>query len=161
MKSDGGGVLRQIDNEKIANALIKNLYPIFINNVPIQIFQGKMETFLTCRKVAEYLREKFFDKDAANFFEAAALKAIYKSFFTNLTLADIKLLLSELPNILPLNYPEVENIRDALLKILPQVRKSVQTAINEPKKMHGWKNFTEYDYFIRMLQTFDNYQHKI
>ena len=119
-----------------------------------------METFLTCLKLAEYLREKVLNKDVGNFFEDAALKAIYQTFFTSLTFADIKLVLSELPNILTLNYPAVKNIRSALIILLPQIKDSIHKAIKDQTKMFMWKNFKEYDYFIRLLQTFDNYEHK-
>ena len=139
---------------------MQNLSPIFSKNTPQEIFNGKIENFLICLKLAEHLREKVFDEDAGKFFEDAALKAIYRSLFSILKLSDLKLLLSEMPNILLLNYPAVEKLRGACITLLTQLKEKIRNSITRQEKMFMWKEFTEYDYLLRMLQTFKNYEHK-
>ncbi len=149
-----GEKINQINYGKIYGALVNNLAPTFQRNAPKEFFNGKMETFLTCRKLAEYLRGRILDEESGKFFEEAALRAIYKTLFTNVSIADIKLLLSEMPNILTRDYPIVKNIVEACIKILSQIKDSVRNTINDPKKMLMWRQFTEYDYLMRMLQSF-------
>ena len=80
---------------------------------------------MTCRAIAENLRGKILDETAGKFLEEIALNAVYKSLSANFSIADIKLLFSELPKILSLNYPAVENIRDMLLQITAQFMRTV------------------------------------
>ena len=109
---------------------------------------------MTCRALAENLRENFIDEKTGKFFEEAALNAIYKTLFTNIALADIKLLLSEFTNLLQLDYPAVKIIAETCVKILQQMKNMVRNLITDDKKMSLWKDFAEYDYLMRMLQTF-------
>ena len=149
-----GDTFKKIDYNKVYGALMQNLAPTFVASIPKEFFNNKLENFLVCWKLAGYLRENLLDKESANFLEESALKAIYKSLFTSMTLADIKLLLSEMPNILTRDYPIVKNIVEACIKILSQIKDSVRNTINDPKKMLMWRQFTEYDYLMRMLQSF-------
>lgn len=105
---------------------------------------------MTCRAVASYFKENLFDTTTGSLFEEAALNAIYKTFATNLQLADLRLLLNELPNILPLDYSVVDDIRLACINILPQ-------AMHFFRVNNVWGEFTDLDYLLKMLQTFDAY----
>ena len=154
-----GGIIKKTNYQKCYNALVRNLVPAFSKNVPKEIFTDKMETFLTCRKLAEHMRENILDENAGRFFEEAALNAIHKTLSTSLNFFDIQLLLQEMPNILPLNYPLVKNIRSLCIDILSKVKTLIRNSINDPKKIMRWKDFIEYDYLMKMLQTFDNYEH--
>ena len=149
-----GDKIKQIDYSKVYSALMQNIAPTFQRNAPKELFTGKLETFLTCRALASHMRGKILDEESGKFFEEAALRAIYKALFTNATLADIKLLLSELPNFLQLDYPVVKDILEACIKIIQQIKESISYSITDPKKMFIWKDFTEYDYLMRLLQTF-------
>ena len=155
----GGGIIKKTNYQKCYNALVRNLVPAFSKNVSKEIFTDKMETFLTCRKLAEHMRENILDENAGRFFEEAALNAIHKTLSTSLNFFDIQLLLQEMPNILPLNYPAVKNIRSFCINILSKVKTLIRKSINEPEKIMRWKDFIEYDYLMKMLQTFDNYEH--
>ena len=95
-----------------------------------------LETALTCRAASNYLREKLY--------EEASLAAILKS-LDGLTLADVRLLLSELPNLLSLPYPVVEELRGACLHIIPQM-------MNVMRLNTRWKDYVELDYIWRLLQ---------
>ena len=127
---------------------MQNLSQTFVQNVPPQFYQGKLETFLTCWKLAEYLREKILDKQAGDFFAESALVAVSKSLQTNFSIADLRLLFNELPNLLTLNYPAVKNIRAACINILPQF-------MNIFRVHNAWQDFTELEYLLNMLKIFD------
>ena len=153
LKNGGGAVGRQINYQQLYIALLQNLSQTFVQNVPLTFYQGKTETFLTCRKLAEYLREKVLDKNAGNFFEETALRAIFRTLQTNFSITDIKILFSELPHILRLNYPVVEEIRKACINLVAQLT-------NLFRMNNLWRDFNEMYYFGEMLKTFDNYAHK-
>ena len=132
-------------DERLLNALTVNLSPTLLQTTPPNFYAGKMETFLTCRAVAAYLKTKLVDESSANFFEEAALKAILKS-ITGMSLADARLWLSELPELLTLPYPAADEMQVAAEQIVPQIMSVMHTN-------RLWKNFTELDYILRLLQT--------
>ena len=137
-----------------------------LNNVPIlnqnrdgRFFNGKMETFLTCRALAAHLKEKnVLLKEWATVFEEVSLNAVQQSLYAA-DITNLHLLFSELPNILPLNYPAVENIRKMCVEIIPQIKSNIQRSINNQYLMGYWKYFNEFDNLLRMLKTFDKYKH--
>ena len=133
-------------NERLLNALMVNLSPTFIEDVQPNFYAGKMETFLTCRAVAAYLKTQLTDT-SANFFEEAALKAISKS-VAGMSVADIQLLIPELPKLLSLPYPVVKEIRDELIKYIPRTV--------EQLRLRQWstlgKDIIELDYLQDLLK---------
>ena len=133
-------------NERLFAALAENLSPTLFPTTPPDFYAGKMETFLTCRAVAAYLKTKISDESPAKFFEEESLKAILKTIANGASLADIRLLLSELPNLLELPYPVVEEIRGACLQIIPQMMDIMH--LNSM-----WIDFVRLDYLRRLLQT--------
>ena len=136
-----------------------NLSPTFSKNVPIDFFAGKRETFLVCRNLAAFLREKTLEKTIADALEESSLQAIHKALATPNTFSDIRLLLKELPKILPLDYPVVEDIRKACLWILPQIKLAMQRNANKAETLGAWRDFTEFDYLLDLVKTFDDYVH--
>lgn len=140
----GGG----IDSEKLFNALKENLSEVFRKDSPLENFSGKLETFLTCRAVSAKLRENFLDETTANFFEEISLRGVIKSLSASVTLSDVELLLSELPEILKLNSSAAEEIRLSCMRIIPQV-------MDIFRRNNMWKNFMEMNYVLKMLQAFD------
>ena len=142
--------LNQIDFNKIFNALLQNLSPIFSPTVPQTFLQGKMENFLICRRLAEFLRKNnLLTEKAANFFEEISLVAIYRTFSTVVNFVDMNLLIAELPKILKLNYPVVKEIREVCIKIIPQMLDSYRV-YNE----RAWKKFVDLKYLVEILKTF-------
>ena len=131
-------------DERLFTALAKNLSPTLLPNTPPEFYAGKMETFLTCRAVATYLKTKLTDDAPAKFFEKASLKAILKS-MNGMTLADVRLLIRELPNLLHLPYPAAKELRDTMLKIIPQM-------MNIMHLNNRWKDYTELDYLHDILK---------
>ena len=119
--------------------------PTFSKNPPQEIFAGRLETFLTCLAVTEKLRENFLDDTTANFFAEKSLQAICKSLQVTVTISEVELLLSELPNILQLKYSAVEEVREACLNIIPRM-------MDLFRRNNMWKNFVELDYLQRILK---------
>ena len=113
---------------------------------------------MTCRALASYLKENVLDEKRGEILEAAAIKSVAVAIHTNLTSADAELFISELPNILKLNYPEVKNILKDSLEIISQVKATIQAQINFETKMLLWKDFKEYDNIFRILQAFECYK---
>ena len=72
-------------------------------NLSTDSYAGKLETFLTCRAVAAYLNERTY--------EEAALKAIVKAMENSPSAADKQMLDKELPELLKLPYPVIEELR--------------------------------------------------
>lgn len=132
-------------NERLFAALARNLSPTLVPTTPPQFYAGKMETFLTCRAVASYLKTRLTDKTPATFFEEASLEAVLKS-LGEMTLTDARLLLSELPNLLSLPYPVVKDLRESCLDIIPQI-------MDIMRLNNLWKDYVELDYLRRLLQT--------
>ena len=140
--------MNKIDFNKIFNSLLQNLSPIFSVNVPQTFIQGKMEDFLICRKLSEYFRENnLMNERAANFFEEISLAAIYRTFSTAVNFVDMNLLIAELPKILKLNYPAVDDIRVACIKIIPQMLDNYRIYDE-----HAWKKFVDLKYLVEMLK---------
>ena len=132
-------------DERLFNALTKNLSPTLLPTTTPDFYRGKMETFLTCRAVAAYLQKKLTDETPAKFFEEAALKAVIKS-FGGMSVADAQLFILELPEILSLPYPAVKDIRQAAINIIPQMT-------NYMRLNKKWKFCVELDYLQRLLKT--------
>lgn len=115
--------------ERLFVALAKNLSPTLIEDTPSDFYAGKMETFLTCRAVSSYFKEKLtnnnFTAFCATFFEEATLSAILKS-LDEMSLGDAQLLIRDLPNLLSLPYHTVEELRGEIIKRLPQIKEDLR-----------------------------------
>ncbi len=155
---DGKG--KQIDYEKLVNALIKNLAPILSGKATPEFFEGKMETFLTCRALATFLKETVLGNERGELVEKAALQAIYQTSLSKLTSDDVGLFISELPNILQLNYPEVKEILHISQNIVEKMKDEINLQMDSFGKSGLWRDFNDADNLLRMLQVFDSYSHK-
>ena len=131
-------------NERLLIALMKNLLPT-LKPAPQDFYAGKMETFLTCRAVASYLKTKLTDDAPAKFFEEASIQAILKS-LNAMTFADARLLIRELPNLLTLPYPVVKDLKNFSLQIISQL-------MNVMHLNNMWKDYVELDYIQDLLRS--------
>ena len=113
---------------RLKDALIKNL----------SAEKFSLETALTCRAAANYLQEKFL--------EEASLGAILES-LNGMNLADVRLLISELPNLLILPYPAVKYLREVSIQIISQT-------MNFMRENEFWKDFADLDQLRRLLKIF-------
>lgn len=132
-------------DERLFNALAENLSPTLLPNTPPEFYAGKMETFLTCRAVAAYLQTKLINPAPAKFYEEAALVAILNS-ISQMSFADARLLLTELPELLKLPYPVVDALRNACIQFIPQLEEPFHRA-------NLWMEIVELDYVKRLLQS--------
>ena len=123
---------------------MKNLAPTLLPNTPPQFYSGKLETFLTCRAVAAYLKTRLTDDAPAKFFEKASLVGILRSLI-GMSFADARLFVRELPNLLNLPYPETKDLRNAAAQIVPQMMNTMR--INSM-----WREFVETDYINDLLK---------
>ena len=106
-----------------------------IKNFGAQEFS--LETALTCRAASNFLREKFL--------EEASLGAILKS-LDGMKLSDVRLLLSELPNLLALPYSAVKEIRAASIQIISQT-------MNFMREHKFWQDYYILEHTRRLLQS--------
>ena len=131
-------------NERLLTALMKNLLPTLKPDTPQDFYAGKMETFLTCRAVASYLKTKLTDAEPAKFFEEASLNAILRA-FNGMTFADSRMLIRELPELLRLPYPIVNDLRNNALNLTSQM-------LNIMHFNGMWKDFVELNYLQEFLK---------
>ena len=104
-----------------------------------------LETALTCRAVSSLLREKFPHDERFKIYEEASLAAVLNS-LDGLKLDDVQLLLSELPELLKLPYPDAVNeLRNACLQIISQTMDFMRVS-------GFWKDFVDFDNMRRLLQ---------
>ena len=136
--------------QRIFNAMLRIVAPTFGKNVSKTIFEGKMENFLACRRIAAYLRENAFEDVPGNFFEEVSLVAINKTLTTAVTGADLRLLFYEIPKILPLKYSVVEDIRQSCLKVFPKFMDTLRNPT-----VVTWREFTQFQYLLEMLNAFE------
>ncbi len=136
--------------QRVYTALLRNVSPTFGKNPAKKVFAGKMETFLTCLRVASYLREKLLNETVGKFFEEMSLEAINKTLYASIAPADLRLLIFELPNILKMNYPAAENIRQSCIKIIPKFMDKFRTPV-----ANTWNDFIKLQYLLEMLKTFE------
>ena len=134
------------DADKIRRAekaLIETLTQCSPINPPPNFFAGKLETFLTCRALAELLGTKIGNKTA----EEYALIWIYQSFVQKnlFTYAELQLFISALPEILARPFPVCKLINKiAQEKIFPLI-------YNDLKKAKEWSGFYDFRYIQRLL----------
>lgn len=138
---------KQINYQRLFNALNQNLIPTVTKGVPQNFFDGKVENFLTCLKLIAKIKDRVFDETSAKFFEEVSLNAIHRALHSPLQMADVMLLIGEMPKILLMNYPAVKNIRDVLLQIIPQVLLNL-------RMQNRWQEFKEMQYNSELLKIF-------
>ena len=132
-------------DERLLNALMKNLAPILLPNTPENFYSDKMETFLTCRAVSSYLKSRITNEAQAIFFEETSLVAILRTLSAGASFTELQLFLRDLPNFLHLHYPVVEELREAALQMISQMMDVMR--VNSM-----WKNYSEMDYLRQLLK---------
>lgn len=148
LKDENRTLPSKINYVKVYSALVRNLSPAFSANVPREFYNGNLETFLICRKLAEYLRGNQIDVSFGNFLEELALKSIYINLQTNHLVSDLEMLFSELPYFLSLNYPVVKDICKFCINIIPN--------LSDVWRKHDlWREFSEADYLLAILKNLD------
>ena len=177
--------LKRIDYEKILIALTANLFvPFkgenpkeffsnkknryvyfnemskFLQSSPDEIFKDELEKFLTCLSLSKYLKENFLDAETGELFEEYSLLSLEKVLRNEISMADLQLLMQEVPRLLALPYAGVYKIRKLCIEIIDRHKKSIQDFIDTNEKLPLWKEILQWDYRLKMLKVFDNYNHK-
>ena len=136
-ESDGDRINRVVDS--LAKTLTKNFYA--------ESLDGKLETFLTCRAVAEKFQIKIGEHSA----EEIALARIHQilSEGTVLIYSDMQLLIEVLPEILSRPFPLAKKFSQTFaLKIFPTM---INTAINS-KMWREHKNLRSLQRLLESIQ---------
>ena len=139
---DARAKVYQPPKPRSADDLIKALERNLPLDAPPDFYAGKMETFLTCRAVASYLKTKFVDDELAKSFEEASLRAILKS-LDKMSLADTQLLIRELPKLFNLSYPVAKELLGGIVQQIPQMLKNFHLSGKEEWfiKLYNSKDF--------------------
>ncbi len=95
------------------------------------------------------------DKKRGEILEAAAVKGIVAVLHTELTVADAELLISELPNILKLNYPEVKDILNSCMVIISNLLIMYRNSIENQYNWKVWNKYAQYNSLLNMLKVFN------
>ena len=75
-------------------------------------------------------------------------------------MSDVQLLIKELPKILKLPYPVVNEIRAMCLVLIPKITEILRHQITGPEYMNIMVDVHEFKYIMKMLDVFDSYNHK-
>ena len=128
--------------------LRETLLPVANPDTPQNFFEGKLETFLTCRALAGMLKRRFPNDTPWQSLENAALYAINRTQVTRLSLADVMLMINSLPQILALPYPVVDTIRKNCLDFAKQI-------MNSLRNNSRWEAFVDMGNYIDLLTAFE------
>ena len=137
----------KFDREKYFRTLEEILLPAMRSDVPQEFFAGKQELFLTCRLMASILKRRYPKDTRGKFMEEAALRAVSRTHFSGMTLADTLMMLNSLPQILSLPYPAVEEIRQNCMEFVKQM-------MSDLRKKRQWESFVEMGNFLDLLMAF-------
>lgn len=174
-----------VDADKIFLALTHNLLPADLGDDPVNFlsvdqnqleyfhavsefyksasqdfFQGKLETFMTCLGVSSFLKKNFPDESLYRNFEKISLTAVVKTLQAGSTVADLQFLIQEMPQLLALPYPAVNTIRKICAKMIVEWRNTLRDSITDGSQLKIWEEIFHWDYHLKMLEVFDNYNHK-
>ena len=94
------------------------------------------------------------DEELGSLLEEFSLNALCKSLSLGVNSYEVQLFVRELPKILALPYPAVNELRSACFKLIQQLMDNYKTY-----NATDWLNFVHMDYILNLLAVFDNYHH--
>ncbi|MBR5914697.1 MAG: glycosyltransferase family 92 protein [Selenomonadaceae bacterium] len=147
-------------DEKKNRYLYSSVVSQFIQDIPPMIFKDKLEKYLTCLSISTYLKKNFLGDEIGELFEEYSLLLIEKVLLNETSIADFQLLMQEMPRILALPYPVVYKIRRRCMEMIACYKESLQDSIDTTDKLPLWEEILRWDYHLKMLKVFDNYNHK-
>ena len=111
-----------------------------------------LETSLICRALSTYLRGKLTkDADSWGICERVSLRMILNS-LQNVTFDEVQLLILDLPNLLRLPYPEINDLRNAVLKIIPKTMNLLIEIAAKNKRLDLYRKYVELNYTQDLLK---------
>ena len=126
----------------------------FFSIAPQDFFKGRTEIFLTCFSVSSFLKDTFLDEELGSLLEEFSLNGLCKSLAVGVHSYEVQLFVRELPKILAMPYPAVNQLRAACFKLIPKLTDTYRTY-----NPADWREFVHMDYLLNLLKTFDNYSH--
>ena len=148
----------EIDDLKLFRTMMAAIEPILKMEISEDFFVGKMETFLTCRVLIAYLRDKgLFKPETAQNAETLILTAINLTLHKERSIAGLQMLLREFPEILSSKNPQIERILDSCIIQVDKLKKAVHSQINEATKSNIWEKWKRIHELSRLLKGFYNY----
>lgn len=139
---------KNFEREEYFKALEEILLPASRSDVPPEYFEGKMETFLTCRALASVMSRAFPKDNRGAFMEEAALRAINRTQFSRMSIAEIQMMLNALPPILALSYPIVDSIRKNCMSFVRQI-------MGDLRRNLRWEALVEMSNYFDLLAAFE------
>ena len=138
---------KNFEREDFFRTLEEILLPAMRSDVPQEFFAGKQELFLTCRALANILKRRYPKDTRGKFMEEAALRAVSRTHFSGMTLAETLMMLNCLPTILSLTYPVVEDIRQNCMEFAKQL-------MTDLRNKRQWESFVEMGNYLDLLMAF-------
>ncbi|MBR4152694.1 MAG: glycosyltransferase family 2 protein [Selenomonadaceae bacterium] len=132
------------EREKYFKLLEEILLPAIRSAESDEVFQGKLETFLTCRALAGLLKRNSPKDNRGKFMEEAALRVINRTYSTEITYPEIMMMLNSLPSILSLSYPIVDDVRQNCISFVRQIMDNMQ-------RNSQWEEFVDMGNYLELL----------
>ena len=136
------------EREKYFKLLEEYILPAVRLDESDKFYQGKLETFLTCRALAGFLRENSPKDNRGKFLEEASLRVINRIYFTELTFAEIMMMINSLPQILTLPYPIVAEIHSNCVNFIRQIMDNLHNSLR-------WEEFVDLGNYLELLEAFN------
>lgn len=136
------------EREKYYKLLEEFLLPA-VRQEKDEFFQGKLETFLTCRALAGILKRNAPKDNRGKFLEEASLRLVNRTFATQMTFAEIMMMINALPPILSLPYPVVDEVRQNCISFIRQI-------MSDLHENSQWEEFVEFGNYLELLMAFGN-----
>ena len=126
---------------RVIDALTKNLSQFASGTA-----KNSLETALTCRALSTHLRQKFPTDERFKIFEEVSLAAVLNS-IDGLKFSDVRLFISELPELLTLPYPVIDEMRGVAIQVISQL-------MDFMREKELWKDFVDLNYIQRLVKNF-------
>ena len=132
------------DDHRI-NRVINSLVQTLTQNSLEESLAGKLETFLTCRDLAEKVQIKIYGQSAEEF----ALAWIYRTLANvdPITYAEVQMFLKALPEILSRPFPLAKKISQIV------AQKALPAMMNAMKKSSAWIEYKNLRSLQRLLES--------
>ena len=149
--STGGGKKFTFESDsarrrRMLDALMRNLMPATFEDVSDEFFTDKCVIFLQCRAIVNALSGKGIEQPTAEYFEDLALRCITRRVLNgNVKLYELLILIEELPKILLLKYPVVDDIKNVCMSFLPNL-------IMNYRYLNDWKHYNRYNRLLQLLK---------
>lgn len=135
---------KKFEREEYFKVLEEILLPASRSDTPAEFFEGKLETFLTCRALAAILRRMSPKDHRGVFLEESALRAINRANLAKTSLSEVMMMINSLTPILALPYPVVDEIRKNCMNFVRQIMVDLQRNLR-------WEAFVEMGNYFDLL----------